>query len=419
MYLTIKQQLKHLSKTNYRNLRRLCRTAKNLMNQAIYVNRQYYFSESKYLGYEKTYAELKNCDNYKILNSNMAQQSMKVVDGMFQAFIALLKLVKEKRYDSKVKLPKYLPKDGFAPLVIQQFRIQNQIFTLPYSRRYGAKHEKVSIKVPPILEGRKVKFIKIVPIQNAKYFEIQYTYEVAEEQREVDKQKALAIDFGINNLMTCVTTSGKSFIIDGRRLKSINQWYNKQNAKLASIKDKQKYGKSPTNRQRKITRKRNRRVNDYISKACRMVINYCLRNKVGILVCGYNVTFQRNTNLGKVNNQTFVNIPFGKIREKLQYMCLLYGLEYVEQEESYTSKASFLDRDEIPVYNADNPQKYEFSGKRVKRGLYRSAKGIEINADVNGAANILRKSKVVFLQGLYCRGELGTPVRIRVAYQTS
>jgi len=385
------------------------------MNQAIYVNRQYYFSESKYLGYEKTYAELKTSDNYKILNSNMAQQSMKVVDGMFQAFIALLKLVKEKRYDSKVKLPKYLPKDGFAPLVIQQFRIQNQIFTLPYSRRYGAEHEKVSIKVPPILEGRKVKFIKIVPIQNAKYFEIQYTYEVAEEQREVDKQKALAIDFGIDNLMTCVTTSGKSFIIDGRRLKSINQWYNKQNAKLASIKDKQKYGKSPTNRQRTIARKRNRRVNDYISKACKIVINYCLRNEIGTLVCGYNVTFQRNTNLGKVNNQTFVNIPFGKIREKLQYMCRLYGLEYVEQKESYTSKASFLDGDEIPVYNADNPQKYEFSGKRVKRGLYRSAKGIEINADVNGAANILRKSKVVPLEGLYCRGELGTPVRIRVA----
>ena len=155
----------------------------------------------------------------------MAQQSMKIVDGMFQAFIALLKLVKEKRYDSKVKLPKYLPKDGFAPLVIQQFKIQNQIFTLPYSRQYGADHEKVSIKVPPILEGRKVKFIKIIPIQNAKYFEIQYTYEVAEEQREVDKQNALAIDFGIDNLMTCVTTAGKSFIIDGRRLKSINQWY--------------------------------------------------------------------------------------------------------------------------------------------------------------------------------------------------
>ena len=416
MYLTVKQQLKHLSKTEYRNLRRLCRTAKSLMNQAIYVNRQYYFSEGEYLGYVKIYHELKTCDNYKLLNSNMAQQSLKVVDGMFQAFIALLKLVKEKRYDSRaVKLPRYLPKDGFAPLVIQQFKIQNQTLTLPYSRKYGANHEKVSIKVPPILEGRKVKFIKITPLQKAKYFEIQYTYEVAEEQREVNKEKALAIDFGIDNLMTCVTTDGKTFIIDGRHLKSINQWYNKQNAKLASIKDKQKHGKSPTNRQLKISLKRNRRVNDYISKACRIVLNYCLRKKIGKLVCGYSVNFQRNANMGKVNNQNFVNIPFGKIREKFQYLCRLYGLEYVEQEESYTSKASFLDGDEIPMYNADNPQKYEFSGKRVKRGLYRSAKGIELNADVNGAANILRKSKVVPQEGLYCRGELGTPVRIRVA----
>lgn len=416
MFLTVKQQLKHLSKTDYRNLRRLCHTAKSLMNQAIYLNRQYYFSEGKHLGYFKTCAELKSCDNYKILNSNMAQQSLKVVDGMFQSFIGLLKLVKEKRYDSRaVKLPKYLPKDGFAPLMIQQFKIQNQTLILPYSRKYGAEHEKVSIKVPPILEGRKVKFIKIIPIQNAKYFEIHYVCEAAEEQREVDKQKALAIDFGINNLMTCATSNGRTFIIDGRRLKSINQWYNKQNALLASIKDKQKYGKSPTTRQRQITRKRNLRVNDYISKACRIVLNYCLRNKLGTLVCGYNVTFQRNSNLGKVNNQTFINIPFGKIREKLQYLCRLYGLEYVEQEESYTSKASFLDGDEIPAFNADNPQKYTFSGKRVKRGLYRSKSGRLINADVNGAANILRKSKVVSDFGLNCRGDLSTPVRIRVA----
>ena len=225
----------------------------------------------------------------------------------------------------------------------------------------------------------------------------------------------MAIDFVIDNLMTCVTNEGETFIIDGRRLKSINQWYNKRNAQLTSIKDKQKFGKKPTNQQRKIARKRNLRVNDYISKACRMVINYCLKNQIGKIVCGYNVTFQRNSKIGKVNNQNFVNIPFGKIREKFQYLCRLYGFEYVEQEESYTSKASFLDRDKMPVYNADNPQEYEFSGKRIKRGLYRSAKGIEINADVNGAANILRKSKVVSLEGLYCRGELSTPIRIRVA----
>ena len=173
------------------------------------------------------------------MNSNIAQQSMKVVDGMFASFIALLRLVKKKRYDSRtVKIPHYLPKDGFAPLVIQQFTISNQIFTLPYSKQYGAEHSKITIKVPPKLEGKKVKFIRIYPLNDAKYFEIQYTYEATEERRELDQQKALAIDFGVNNLMTCATDEGQTFIIDGRRLKAINQWYNKENARLSSIKDK-------------------------------------------------------------------------------------------------------------------------------------------------------------------------------------
>ena len=415
MYLTIKQQLKHLSKDEYQILRELCRTSKNLMNEAIYINRQYFFKESKYLGYEKTYAILKTSENYRILNSNMAQQSMKVVDGMFASFIALLKLVKKKQYDSRaVKIPHYLPKDGYAPLIIQQFTIRNQKFTLPYSKQYGAEHSKISVKVPPILEGKKVKYIRIIPINNARSFEMQYTYEAVEAQRELDKQKALAIDFGLNNLMTCATSEGHTFIIDGRKLKAINQWYNKQNARLASIKDKQKYGKKPTFRQKQLARKRKLRVNDYISKACKKVINYCLLHNIGVLVCGYNVTFQRDTHMGKINNQNFVSIPYGEIRQKLAYLCELHGIEYHEQEESYTSKASFWDKDTLPVYNADNPQKYEFSGKRIYRGLYRTSIGFEFNADVNGALNILRKSNVVSLLGLYSRGGLATPARIRM-----
>ena len=415
MYLTVKQQLKHLSTDDYRNLRELCRASKNLMNEALYVNRQYFFSERKYLGYEKTYAILKTSENYRILNSNMAQQSMKIVDGMFASFIALLRLVKKKQYDIRaVKIPHYLPKDGFAPLIIQQFTIRNTTFILPYSKQYGAEHSKITIKVPPILEGKKVKFIKIYPLNDAKYFEIQYTYEATEDRRELDQQKALAIDFGVNNLMTCATSEGQTFIIDGRRLKAINQWYNKENAQLASIKDKQKYGKKPTFRQKQLARKRKLRVNDYISKACRKVIDYCLLHNIGKLVCGYNVTFQRNSHMGKTNNQNFVNIPFGEIRQKLEYLCELYGIEYIEQEESYTSQASFWDKDEMPIYNADNPQKYEFSGRRIHRGMYRTSTGFEFNADVNGALNILRKSNVVSLWGLYSRGVLATPLRIRM-----
>ena len=390
------------------------------MNEALYVNRQYFFTEGKYLGYEKTYAILKTSENYKSLNSNMAQQSMKVVDTMFASFIALLKLVKKKQYDSRaVKIPHYLPKDGYAPLIIQQFTIRDQTFTLPYSKQYGARHSKLTVKVPPILEDKKVKYIRIIPINDARFFEIQYVYEAVEAQRELDKQKALAIDFGLNYLMTCVTSEGQSFIFDGGRLKAINQWFNKMNARLSSIKDKQKCSRKTTFRQRQLARKRKLRVNDYISKACRKVINYCVFHNIGVLVCGYNVTFQREAKMGKVNNQNFVNIPYGEILHKLAYLCELYGIEYAEQEESYTSKASFWDKDEMPVYNADNLKDYEFSGKRIHRGMYQTSTGFEFNADVNGALNILRKSNVVSLLGLYSRGGLATPLRIRIGKQSN
>jgi IS605 OrfB family transposase len=140
-----------------------------------------------------------------------------------------------------------------------------------------------------------------------------------------------------------------------------------------------------------------------------------LNNDIGNLVIGYNETLQRNINLGRINNQNFVNIPFANIKEKLEYLCKLYGINFVKQEESYTSKASFLDNDMIPKYNDDNPQNYKFSGKRIKRGLYKTKKGKLINADVNGALNILKKSNVVSLEALYSSGEVDTPVRIRLA----
>ena len=312
MYLTIKQQLKHLSKEDYENLRILCHAAKNLINQAIYCCRQYFFNEHKYLRYEKVYAELKSCDNYKLIAANMSQQLLKEVDGSFKSFFGLLKLVKEKGYPaSAVKIPHYLPKDGFTTLVVQEFSIRDGIFVLPYSRAYNKGHTKVKVKVPPILEGKKVKEIRIIPKNNARFFEIQYIYESAVKTKELNKTKALAIDLGVNNLATCVTSDGDSFIIDGKKLKSINQWYNKRNARLQSIKDKQKFGSGKTEQQKRILRKRNNRVGDYISKTAKMIVKYCLEHHIGNLVCGYNVTFQKNFNLGKANNQNFVNLPFG------------------------------------------------------------------------------------------------------------
>lgn len=416
MYLTVKQQVKHLSKEDYLILKELSHTAKNLANQAIYNVRQYYFTEGEYLNYQKNYALLKDSENYKILNSNMAQQILKEVDGSFKSFFGLLKLAKKGKYAFKdCKLPHYLPKNGYTTLVIGFVRLKGNKLIIPFSNMYKKSHSPIKITIPPILVDKHIKEIRIIPKANARFFEIQYIYEAECIQRNLNKNNALAIDLGINNLATCVTNIGKSFIIDGRRLKSINQWFNKENARLQSIKDKQHFGKRITNRQKAIARDRNNKVNDYMSKAARIIINYCITNDIGTLVVGYNETFQRGSNLGKANNQNFVNIPYGKLREKLEYLCELNGMVFVKQEESYTSKASFWDKDNIPVYNADNPQEYAFSGNRIHRGLYKIKNGITFNADVNGALNILRKSSVVDLIVLYSRGEVDTPVRIRVA----
>lgn len=416
MYLTVKQQIKHLSKENYLSLKGLCHTAKNLTNEAIYNVRQYYFTEGEFLKYEKNYMLLKNSPNYKTLNSNMAQQILKEVDGSFKSFFGLLKLAKKGKYAFKdCKLPKYLPKDGYTTLVIGFVRLKGNKLIIPFSNSFKKTHKPVEITIPPILLDKKVKEIRIIPKANARFFEIQYTYEAECIQRNLNKNNALAIDLGINNLATCVTSAGKSFIIDGRRLKSINQWFNKENARLQSIKDKQHFGKKTTNRQKAIARDRNNKVNDYMNKAARKVIDYCIKNNIGTLIVGYNETFQRNSHIGKQNNQNFVSIPYGKLREKLECLCELNDIAFVKQEESYTSKASFWDKDTIPVYNSDNPQVYAFSGKRVHRGLYKRADGKVFNADVNGALNILRKSNVVSLDALYSSGEVDTPIRIRIA----
>ena len=416
MYLSVKQQVKHLSKGDYRTIKELCHTAKNLANEAIYNVRQYYFTEGEYLSYEKNYALLKNSPNYKTLNSNMAQQILKEVDGSFKSFFGLLKLAKQGKYAFKdCKLPHYLPKDGYTTLVIGFVRLNGNKLILPFSNSFKKNHKAVEIRIPPVLLDKKVKEIRILPKANARFFEIQYIYEADCIQRNLSQSNALALDLGINNLVTAVSNTGRTFIIDGRRLKSINQWFNKENARLQSIKDKQHFGKKTTNRQKAIARDRNNKVNDYMNKAARKVIGYCISNDIGTLVVGYNETFQRGSNVGKRNNQTFVNIPYGKLRDKLEYLCELNGITFVKQEESYTSKASFWDRDDIPVYNSDNPKEYQFSGKRICRGQYRTASGNTLNADINGSLNILRKSSVVSLEALYSRGKVDTPVRIRIA----
>ena len=225
----------------------------------------------------------------------MAQQILKEVDGSFKSFFGLLKESKQGKHALKdCRLPRYLPKDGYTTLVVGFVRLKGNKLILPYSNSFKKTHKAVEITIPPILLDKKVKEIRIIPKADARFFEIQYIYEAECIQRNLNTTNALALDLGINNLVTGVSSKGETFIVDGRRLKSINQWFNKKNARLQSIKDKQYFGKKTTNRQKAIARRRNNRINDYMNKTARRVIDYCIDHDIGTLVVGYNETFQKD-----------------------------------------------------------------------------------------------------------------------------
>ena len=455
MYLTIKQEPK-LSKDELLILKELSHIAKNLYNEALYNIRQYFFKNDGYLNYYENYKELKNSDNYKLLNSNMAEQILKEVDGSFKSFFALKRLKDNGKYNEKVKIPHYLDKDAYSTLVIGFVRIvDNNKLVIPYSNTFRKNHKLITVTIPPQLVDKHIKEIRIIPKLNASYFEFQYTYEANIERINLSSHKYLSLDIGINNLVSAITSTGNSFIIDGRYLKSLNQWFNKENSRLQSIHYKQLHIKGNTNkdkipytrRQLLLLDKRNKRINDYLSKTSRYIINYCINNDIGNIVLGYNPEIQKQSKLSKQVNQSFVSLPIGKLKDKLSYLCELYGINLILQEESYTSKASFLDNDEIPVYNKNNDNRnndgsnnnvvsggnnnnYKFSGKRIKRGLYKSSNGILINADINGSLNILKKALLnntnnnttskaddykQLLSNLCIVGHVDVPKRIRLA----
>ena len=435
-YGVIKQRAKHINYEEYKVLKELSYASKNLYNKALYIKRQDFFAikairksinrsklsekskaallrrkDLRLLNYNQLYHIVKNEPEYKFLNANMSQQILKLVDRNFKSFFGLLRAKSTKSYAEKVRLPNYLRKDSYFSLIVGEFSLKNNIFTLPMRRDYKNKR-KISFKLPQVLEGKTVKEIRIIPKQNARFFELQYVYEKEVSSATYNKNNALAIDLGVNNLMSCTTSKGETFIIDGKKLKSINQYANKEAARLRSILDKQKLKSSK--KLDKIWDTRNNKINDYILKSARYIVEYCKANDIGNLVLGHNRDMARNSKLGRKNNQNFVNIPLGKIEKSLKYMCKEAGVNFHLQEESYTSKASFFDRDDLPVYEKNKTNKYIFSGKRIKRGLYKTNTGNLLNADINAALNILNKSKVVSLEALYLRGAVDTPQRIRL-----
>ena len=417
MYLTQSNLIRGLSKREYLMLRMMCFFSKNLYNVTLYNIRQHYFAEKKHLRYESNYHVTKDNENYKLLQAGVSQQTMKVVDRTFQSFFALIEKARRGEYRFQdIKLPKYRAKGSLFNLILQSnaISIKDGYLAVPLSNAFMSIYgrEKIKIKVPEHVPVQKIKEVRIIPILNGKELKIQYVYEIEPEPMNLNQDETLAIDVGLENLATCISTVGTSFIMNGRAIKSINRLWNKRRAELQS---RLPQGQHTSNLIRRLTLKRNNRVNDCIKKTARYIVNHCIEHNIGTIVCGYNLDFKRGINFGKKTNQNFTQISFGNLREQLESLCTRYGMKYVEQEESYTSKASFLDLDFLPVYNADNPKKYEFSGRRIKRGLYQVSDGRTVNADVNGAANILRKSSRNFNFEELSRGLLASPLRIKLA----
>ena len=373
----------------------LCQQSGKLYNTGIYFARQTLFKTGKLptgkfdLAFEPSVSKSLLAQS---MPSTPMQQTLMSVTEAFKSFKNLRDLHEKGQLHFRPKPPSYLKgsklfkvaypnSGGQRPTLINgQLRFS---LGLTVKRWFGVS--EFFLSMPSNLDYSEVKEFTILPKNGAFYLEM--SYEVEKQNHELDINQALSIDLGTaDNLAACVDTLGNSFLIDARDLKAKNQLWNK---KVSTRKE----GKSQgywDNWLDRVTRKRNHQMRDGINKAAKLMINHCLKYGIGTLVMGWNEGFKVNANLGNLNNQKFVQMPLGKLKSRVKQLCDLHGIRFIETEEAYTSKASFLDGDSLPKYG-EKPMEWKASGNRIKRGLYRTADGFVVNADLNGAANILRK----------------------------
>ena len=402
----------------------LAHISKNLYNEANYIVRQEFFANVIWTRYYQLNMLLKESSrNYELLKAQTSQQILKVVEKNWVSFFKAIKDWKQhpEKYKGRPRIPKYKDKDGTFMLIFTNqnstIKTNNHELVLTMSRSFKDTYpqftEPLRIAIPHYPNkdfSSSYQQVRILP--RRKYFEIEIVYHEKEViNPNLDKDRYLALDLGVNNLVTAVENRNvQPFIISGRIVKSVNQFWNKKRAKLMSIKDKQQLGW--THLLNDLTLNRNSMVNDYLHKAARFIIHYCLVNNIGNICVGELKHIKDGVNLGKKNNQNFVNIPLQKFKHLIKYKAELVGITVHEVNEAYTSKCSALDLEAITKHK-------HYRGRRIKRGLFRGSHYL-LNADVNGALNILRK--VIgdgFIRKLVDRGCWFQPVRIRELFHTS
>jgi putative transposase len=331
--------------------------------------------------------------DYRSLPSKTSQQIIKV---LFKNWKSFWKLIKTKGLKGKPQIPKFKDKLKGRNIIIftnQGCKIKDGF--IYFNKKCGI------IKVKTNIKNDQLNQVRIIPQSNCYVLEVVYVKE--KEEKELDISKYLSIDLGINNLAACITNQDLNpLLVNGKIVKSINQYYNKTKAKFMSfIGDK-----GISNRIRKLNFKRNNKINDYFHKTSRFIINYCLKNKIQTIIIGYNEGWKQNCNIGKVNNQKFVSIPYLKLIKQIEYKAEEVGIFVLINEERFTSKCDALALEELKHHD-------KYLGTRVHRGLYQSSVGKMINADVNGAINIMRKVvDNLIVKSIINRGCVNQPIRI-------
>ncbi|NJR50795.1 MAG: IS200/IS605 family element transposase accessory protein TnpB [Leptolyngbyaceae cyanobacterium CSU_1_3] len=390
----------------------VCSESMKLANCGTYYSRQLYFKTGKILTKFDLHREIARNPHFQALHSQVAQQCLTTVAESFKSYLGLLKGIQKGTVTQRPKLPGYR-KGGLALITFpsQAVRLKPEGLRFPLGSKVKAWFglDAFYLPMPSNLDFKAIREYRILPRNGCFYLELVYKTSVI--QADVDPSGALGIDHGLNNWLTCVSNIGTSFTVDGLHLKSLNQFYNKQIATIQEDKPQEFWSK----RLAAITEKRNRQMRDAVNKAARKVINHCLENRIGVVVFGWNKGQKDSADMGAKTNQKFVQIPTARLKERIAQLCEQYGIQFVETEESYTSKASFVDSDQLPTIG-EKPDGWKASGKRVKRGLYRTANNQYLNADCNGAANILRKVAATLglnLSGV-SRGALLTPLKVRL-----
>ena len=360
----------------------LCFKSKNLFNATLYDERQTYFNTGKFKFYNKVNKEFtkSNQPDYRALPAKVSKHTQMKVDQAIKSFLALKKIPDT---NSKPNFPKYLKKDG-------RFVVEYERGALSFKKKGFIRLSKTNISIPTKLEKSVIQQVRLIPRTGYYLIEVLYRKpKIKYKQKKLTSQtKFASIDLGLNNLATVTSNVFEPLIINGRPIKSINQYYNKNLKKKQKLLPVNQY---TSKKIKQLTYKKEMKLNDYLHKSANFLVNYLVSQTIDVLVIGTNKGWKQNINIGKRNNQNFVNIPFYKFKQILTYLCEENGIEVHEQEESYTSKASFLDQDFIPIFNESENKKYTFSGRRIFRGLYETKNKKTINADVNGSLNILKK----------------------------